>query len=111
MLVGSIVTVCFIIVPLFMGSDDALDPRRFSLFGMRNRELSFGLALAVFIGIPAVALAITLVGFIVTWTRGFGETVLAVIAAVLALVTLHDALPRLHLTREPLPRHQAGHER
>ncbi|KQQ94553.1 hypothetical protein ASF62_10805 [Leifsonia sp. Leaf325] len=86
-LVGSIVTVGFIVVPLFMGSDDSLDPRRFSLFGMRNRDLSFGLALSAFVGIPALVLAITLVGFVVTWTRGFGEAVVALIAAVLVLAT------------------------
>ena len=84
---GSLVVAGFIVVPLFMGSDDAFDPRRFALFGVPDRQLSFGLGVAAFVGIPAAVLAVALFGFVVTWTRGFGETVLAVLAAVLALVT------------------------
>ncbi|MET0975959.1 MAG: hypothetical protein ABWX82_09855 [Leifsonia sp.] len=84
---GAIVVIGFIVVPLFLGSDDSFDPRRFALFGVPDRQLSFGLAVAAFVAIPAAVLAVALVGFVIAWTRGFGETVLAVLAAVVALVT------------------------
>ena len=84
---GSLVMLGFIIIPLIFGVDDTMDPRSFALFGMPNRELSLGLALSAVIGIPAVSLAIVLVGYVVTWSRGFGETLLALVAAVLALAS------------------------
>lgn len=84
---GSLVTLGFIVIPLIFGVDDTMDPRSFALFGLPNRTLSLGLALSTLIGIPAVSLAIVLVGYVVTWSRGFGETLLALVAAVLALAT------------------------
>ena len=84
---GSLLVIGSIVVPLFLGSDDALDPRRFALFGMARRELSLGILAASFIGIPALVLAISLIGFIVAWTRGPLETILAIISAALAWAT------------------------
>ncbi|PPL17329.1 hypothetical protein [Microterricola pindariensis] len=84
---GSLIVLGFLIIPLIFGVDDTMDPRSFALFGMPNRSLSLGLALSALIGVPALSLAIVLVGYIVTWTRGFGETLLALIAAVLALAS------------------------
>ncbi|WP_234407339.1 hypothetical protein [Microterricola viridarii] len=84
---GSLVVLGFLIIPLIFGLDDTMDPRAFALFGMPNRSLSFGLALSALIGVPAVALSIVLVGYIFTWTRGIGETLLAIMAAALALAT------------------------
>lgn len=85
--VGSAVTLGFLIVPLFVGVDDAMDPRRFALFGMPERTLTVGLAVSALIGIPPLVLAITLVGTIVTWSRGPGEVLIAVVAAALTLAT------------------------
>lgn len=82
---GSLVMLGFLIIPLIFGVDDTMDPRAFALFGMPNQRLSLGLALSALVGIPAVTLAIVLLGFVVTWSRGIGETLLAVLAAVLAL--------------------------
>ncbi|MFC6355086.1 hypothetical protein [Luethyella okanaganae] len=84
---GSLVMLGFLVFPLVFGVDDTMDPRKFALFGVENRELSLGLAVSAFLGIPALVLVIVLVGFVVTWTRGLGETALAVVAAVLALAT------------------------
>ena len=39
------------------------------------------------IGIPALALAIVLAGTVVTWSRGAGETILAMLAAAVAFGT------------------------
>ena len=77
----------FLLVPLVFGIDDTMDPRRFSLFGIADRTLALGLALAAMIGVPALALAIALSGTVVTWSRGVGETLLALVAAPLAFAT------------------------
>lgn len=84
---GSLVVLGFIIIPLIFGVDDTMDPRSFALFGLPNRSLSLGLALSTLIGIPAVCLAMVLVGYVVTWSRGFAETPLALVAAGLALAS------------------------
>ncbi|HEX6953414.1 MAG TPA: hypothetical protein VF156_00930 [Agromyces sp.] len=84
---GSAVVVGFLLVPLVFGVDDTMDPRRFALFGVPDRTLALGLALAAAIGVPALALAIALAGSVVTWSRGVVETLLALISAALAFAT------------------------
>lgn len=84
---GSAVVVGFAIVPLIFGVDDTMDPRRFALFGVPDRALALGLAFAAAVGVPALALAIALAGTVVTWSRGFAETLLALVSAVLAFAT------------------------
>ena len=86
-IVGAAVVVGFVIFPLAFGVDDTMDPRRFALFGLPDRTLALGLALAAFIGIPAFVLAIVLAGTVVTWSRGVGETLFALLAALLAFGT------------------------
>ncbi|MCK8608923.1 hypothetical protein [Agromyces sp. C10] len=84
---GSAVVVGFLLVPLVFGVDDTMDPRRFALFGLPDRTLALGLAIAATVGVPAFALAIALLGTVVTWSRGIPETLLAIIAAALAFAT------------------------
>ena len=84
---GAATVAGFIVVPLVFGVDDTMDPRRFALFGIPNRTMAIGLAVAALVGVPALVLAIVLSGTIVTWSRGFGTTVLAVIGAALAFGT------------------------
>jgi ABC-2 type transport system permease protein len=84
---GAVTVVGFLLVPLVFGVDDTMDPRRFSLFGIADRTLALGLALAAMIGVPALALAIALSGTVVTWSRGVGETLVALLAAPLAFAT------------------------
>jgi ABC-2 type transport system permease protein len=85
--VGAATVVGFIVFPLVFGVDDTMDPRRFALFGAPNRTLAFGLAVAATIGIPALVLAIVLTGTVVTWSRGGGETFMAVVSAAVAFAT------------------------
>jgi len=85
--VGAATVVGFVVVPLVFGVDDTMDPRRFALFGVPNRSLAIGLAAAAMIGIPALALAIVLAGTVVTWSRGVGELLLALLAAAIAFAT------------------------
>lgn len=83
---GAVIVLGFIILPLIFGVDDTMDPRRFAMFGLPDRSLALGLAVAAIIGVPALVLAIVLLGTVVTWSRGVGETLLAIIAAALAFV-------------------------
>ncbi|GLI28468.1 hypothetical protein ARHIZOSPH14_27100 [Agromyces rhizosphaerae] len=84
---GSVIVAGFIIVPLILGVDDSMDPRRFALLGMPDRTLAAGLAVAAMVGIPTVVLGIGLVGTVITWSRGFWVTLLAIISAAIAFAT------------------------
>lgn len=85
--VGSLVVLGFIVMPLIFGVDDSMDPRKFSTLGIPNRQLSIGLAVSSLLGVPATILALVLLGTIVTWSRGVGETLFAVLAAAVLLAT------------------------
>ena len=84
---GSLVVLGFLLVPLVFGADDTLDPRAFSLLGMPNRRLAVGLAAAAFVGVPALVMALIGLAQIVTWSRGPLPLLLAVIGAVLIVVS------------------------
>lgn len=84
---GAAVTVGFFILPVIVGIDDSMDPRKFALMGIENRSLALGLAGAGLIGVPALALSMVLIGTVITWSRGIGQTLLAVVSAVLILAT------------------------
>lgn len=84
---GAATFIGFVIFPLVFGVDDTMDPRRFALFGVPNRTLAVGLAAAATIGIPSFVLAIVLMGTVVTWSRGAGEGIIAILAAAAAFAT------------------------
>lgn len=84
---GSLVVAGSLVLPLIFGVDDTMDPRKFALFAMPTRTLSFGLAVSGLIGVPAVALTVVTLSTVVTWSRGIGETVLAIISAALIVAT------------------------
>ncbi|GAB2463022.1 ABC-2 type transport system permease protein [Conyzicola lurida] len=84
---GSVVLVVFTVLPLILGIDDTLDPRKFALFGIRNNTLAFGLAAASFISVPTIVVAIMAFAQIATWSRDALSAGLAVVAAVLIIVT------------------------
>lgn len=84
---GSLIVLGFLLVPLVFGADDTLDPRKFSLFGMRNGRLAAGLAIAAFIGVPALVVTLIALAQIVTWSRGGLPVLFAILSAVLIVVT------------------------
>ncbi|KGJ72427.1 hypothetical protein GY21_15410 [Cryobacterium roopkundense] len=84
---GSIIVLGFFVLPLILGTEDSMEPRKFALLGLANRELSFGLLLAGLLGVPAVTLTLVLLGTVVTWSRGVLETMLALVAAAFTLAT------------------------
>jgi ABC-2 type transport system permease protein len=84
---GSLVVLGFLLVPLVVGVEDTLDPRRFSLFGMSNDTLALGLVAAAMVGVPSLVIASVAMSTVATWSRGAGPTVLAVVSAVLVTLT------------------------
>jgi ABC-2 type transport system permease protein len=84
---GSITIAGFIVLPVLFGGDDSMDPRRFALFGISNRRLASDLSIVALVGVPSLVVAICSVATIVTWSRNPGSTILAIISAVVAVVT------------------------
>lgn len=84
---GALVVLGFFLLPLLVGVDDTLDPRNFALLGVPTRPLAAGLLVSSFLGVPALVLGLALLATVVTWSRGFLETLLALVAAVLLFVT------------------------
>ncbi len=84
---GGLSLVVFALLPLMLGIDDILDPRRFSLFGLSNTTLATGIGLASLLSVPAVVIAIVAVAQTVTWSAAPGAYGLSVAAAVLIVLT------------------------
>ncbi len=84
---GALIVLGFLLVPLAFGVDDTLDPRAFSLFGIPTAKLATALAVAALVGVPALVVAIIAVAQVVTWTRDPLSTALALIGAVVIVVT------------------------
>ena len=84
---GSAVLVVFTVLPLVLGIDDTLDPRKFSLFGIPHTKLATSLAIASFISVPTIVVAIMAAAQISTWSRGPLPLLLAVVGAVIIVVT------------------------
>jgi ABC-2 type transport system permease protein len=84
---GSVLVLGFLVIPLVFGVDDSMDPRKFALLGIPNRQLALGLAASALVGVPAITLTLVLLGTVVTWSRGIGVTVLAIVAGALLLAT------------------------
>jgi ABC-2 type transport system permease protein len=84
---GAVVILGFLLVPLAFGVDDTLDPRAFSLFGIRTTRLSIGLAVTALVGVPSIVIALIAVAQIVTWSRNPLSVVLAVVGAVVIIAT------------------------
>ena len=84
---GAIVVVVFTVLPLLMGIDDTLDPRKFALFGIPNAKLASALAVASIVSIPALVITGIALSLIVTWSRDGISIVLAMVSAVLIVAT------------------------
>jgi ABC-2 type transport system permease protein len=84
---GALIALGCTIVPLLVGASDQFDPRRFATFGLSRRQVALGVGVAGSVGVPAVGLVIVAVGSVGTWTRSPGLTALAILGAVIALLT------------------------
>lgn len=84
---GSITLVVFALLPLVLGIDDILDPRRFSLFGISNTTLATSIGVASLLSVPAVVITIIAIGQTATWSRDPAAYGLSVVSAVLIVIT------------------------
>jgi ABC-2 type transport system permease protein len=84
---GSLVVLGALLVPLVLGSADAMDPRRFAPYGIEPRRLAVALAVAALVSVPGVALVVVALTTVVTWSRDPATALVAVLAAAAAVVT------------------------
>lgn len=84
---GALAFVIFALLPLMLGIDDVLDPRRFALYGMSNTLLATSIATASLVSVPAIVIGIIAFAQISTWSRGELPLVLAVVSALLIVLT------------------------
>ena len=85
--VGALALLGCTVVAFLLAGRDQLDPRRYSVFGIGRRDLAVGLGVAGLLAVPVLAVAVFAVAQVVTWSRGAGTTLLAVVGAVLAVAT------------------------
>lgn len=83
---GSLAVLGFTVVPLLIGVDDTLDPRRFALFGLDRTRLAVGLAVAGVVGVPGLALAVIASATVATWSRSPLALLTALAAAPLTVL-------------------------
>ncbi|WP_445443790.1 ABC transporter permease [Clavibacter sp. km1a] len=84
---GALVVLGALVVPLVLGSEDALDPRRFALYGIASRRLALALGVAALVSVPGVILVVLALTTVVTWARDPVTALVAVLGAVAAVVT------------------------
>ena len=103
---GSAVTLGFLLLPLAFGVDDTLDPRRFALFGIRDGQAHRrSLAIAALVSIPSVVLTVVALTQVVTWSRGPLPVLFALAGAALIVPTCvlaaRGSRPASHPWRSP----------
>lgn len=84
---GTVIFLGFALLPLTLGIDDTLDPRRFALYGISTTRLAANLVIAALVSVPAVVIVAIALGQIATWTRGPLPTLLAIASAVVIVAT------------------------
>lgn len=77
---GTLAIVVFSILPLLLGIDDILDPRRFALYGMSTSLLATSIATASLLSVPAVVIGIIAFAQITTWSYAGLPVILAIVA-------------------------------
>jgi ABC-2 type transport system permease protein len=94
---GSVAVLGFLVVPIFVGIDDTLDPRRFALFGIGRTRLAAGLTVAGVVGVPGLALLLVSLATIATWSRS-PAAMLVALACVPCIVLTCVLLSRIGAT-------------
>ena len=85
---GAVCAAAFFVAPLTRAGDDPLDPRRFTLLGLRPGPLTGGLALAGLLSVPVLALAVGCAAVWSLWVAHGVSRGAATASAVLAAVTV-----------------------
>ncbi|MCU1410178.1 MAG: transporter permease [Rhodoglobus sp.] len=84
---GAIVVLAFLLLPLAFGVDDTIDPRKFTLFGIKTGRLALSLVIAGAVSVPALVVTIFSIAQVVTWSRGTVPVLFSLLAAVLIVPT------------------------
>lgn len=84
---GSAIILGFLLLPLVFGVDDAIDPRRFTLFGISTSRLALSLAVAAAVSVPTLVVTLFAAAQVATWSRGTTPVLLALLAAVIIIPT------------------------
>lgn len=84
---GSVVTLCYLLVPLFFGEDDPADPRAFAALGLPPARIATGLALSSLISVPVALLAVLAAAQIGVWNGHPDAAIISVFSAIIVVVT------------------------
>ena len=84
---GSALVLAFALAPVLTGAPDPLDPRRFAVFGLSARGLIGSLSIAALISVPLLLVAAFAVCGVIVWVGHGVSPTLAVVGAVLAVLT------------------------
>lgn len=84
---GGLVILLFAVLPLALGTDDVLDPRKFSLFGLSNSALATAIGIASLASVPAVVITVIAVAQTATWARGGLAQTLSLVIVPIVIVT------------------------
>ncbi|WP_311245826.1 hypothetical protein [Microbacterium sp. WCS2018Hpa-23] len=77
----------FLVGPILVGAVDQLDPRRFAVFGVDERQMPWILALASFISVPSLALLAVNISVCIVAIRLGAPWLLAVLMSFISLVS------------------------
>ncbi|MGB3593709.1 MAG: transporter [Ornithinimicrobium sp.] len=84
---GSALVLGWTVLPvLLFGTDETLDPSRFALLPLSARQLLPGLLVAGAVGVPGVVTIGVTLATVVTWSRGTGPAVVALLGALLGIL-------------------------
>ena len=84
---GAVVVVIFVVLPLVLGLEDVLDPRRFALFGISTNRLATGIAISSLVGVSAIVIVTISFGQLITWSRGPVSELIALIGSAVIVFT------------------------
>jgi ABC-2 type transport system permease protein len=84
---GAALLVGFLVGPILVGAVDQLDPRRFAVFGVDERQMPWVLTLAAFVSVPSLALLAVYISVCVVAVRAGTPWPLAILMTFLGVVT------------------------
>lgn len=84
---GAAVLLGFLVGPLLVGAVDQLDPRRFAVFGVDERQMPWVLTIASLVSVPSLALLAVYISVATVAIRAGAPWPLAVLLALVGLLT------------------------
>jgi ABC-2 type transport system permease protein len=84
---GAAVLLGFLVGPILVGAVDQLDPRRFAVFGVDERQMPWVLVLASFVSVPSLALLAVYISICIVAVGAGAPWPLAVLMTLVGVVT------------------------